>query len=585
MDKYAEFFKLVERYDSICIFGHAYPDGDCYGSSQGLKALLNYVYPQKKVYVIGTDFSKAPVDFPRADTVDDDVLKSSLYIAVDLPDLKRASDPRLYTLKPLGIIKIDHHVFKEDFHGLEIVEEDASSCAEIIAKIFYTKLEKLPVLAASLLYLGFTTDTNRFLYASPSSSQIGSRLLKDGAMSDKIYSSIYTKSEKSLRLSGYILSSYKKTDMGVAYIFVDNKTCKTFGYDPHSVALFVNTLERVQSSRIWLIVAEKENGQAFCELRSLGNIDVQSIAKKFTGGGHLNASGCTLDSFSMAKDVVKECEKTLYASFEYGEYLQTMIELAKKASKEVLAYYNQGVKIEIKSDNSPVTSADLASNKIILNGLRQAYKDIPILSEEEKDSSSRLNSDMVFIVDPLDGTMDFIQHTNQFAINIALVKSHHPIVSVVAIPAKGKIYFAHVNRGAYVFSSKDMIKRLHVSFKCDKVKMYYSANHQNKKFLELVQTKPKLASIEYVGSALKACQIAEGLAEVCYSIGRGTKEWDTCAPQLVVEEAGGLFLDNHLNPVSYNREDVYNNDGFTILNRKESALISIEELENIKNEK
>ncbi len=579
---YLEFFKIIEQHSSICIFGHIYPDGDCYASSQGLKYLINYLYPEKKVYVLGTDISKIPDDFPHMDDVEDSVIENSLVICVDLPDKVRVSDSRAFSLKNLGMIKIDHHIFKEHFGQLEIIEDEASSCAEIIAKIFYTKFDKLPKLACDLLYYGFTTDTNRFMYANNKSALIGAKLLSDGADANKLYSSMYVVSESSIRFNGYLYSHYQKTDLGVCYCIVPYKDSQKYGYNPHQAAIFVNSLGRINASKLWCIIAETSDGKAFCEFRSLGNIDVQQIASKFTGGGHLNASGCTLDKFSRYQEVIDACQQALLDYFSpYQEELKTMLELAKQASKVVMEKYKSGFSVEIKNDNSPVTSADLASNKIIKESLSKKFPDYAILSEEDQDDLTRLNKEYVFIIDPLDGTKDFVNKDDMFAINIALVKNHQPVIGVVAIPAQDKIYFAVKDKGSYVFSSNEMISKLHVSSKKKNLTVLNSSFHKNQKYLDFVKSNKKISDIKYVGSALKSCLIAQGKAEVCYSLGLGTKEWDTCAPQIVLEEAGGKFLTNHLNEITYNRKDVYNRDGFTALNSLDNKLLTELELEEI----
>ncbi len=583
--KYLEFFNTVEKYNSICIFGHVFPDGDCYGSTEGLKLCLKALYPNKNIYVIGTDISKLPSFFPYADIVSDDVIKNSLVITCDLPDKARCGDKRAFTLPNLGIIKIDHHIFKENFGGLEIVEDEASSACEIIAKIFYTKFTKLPLMACNVLYYGFTTDTNRFLYSTKESAKIGLHLIEDGAQTNEIYEAVNRVSEQSIKFLGYLYTHYQKTDLGVSYCFIPFNVSKEYGYNPHSCALFVNSIGRIQASRISVIIAETEDGKAFCEFRSIGNIDVQKIAAHFTGGGHLNASGCTLSSYNRKEEVIEECENALFSSFApYSKELKVMLEAAKASSKKIMEIYKAGFDVEIKNDNSPVTTADFASDKIIRSLLTKEFPNYGFLSEEDKDDLSRLEKEKIFIVDPLDGTKDFVSKDDMFATNIALVENGKPVVSVVSIPARSDIYFAVYKKGSYVFSPNKMIKRLNVSHKVNDLIVLNSAHHKNMSFLEAVKSNKKVKEIKYVGSALKACLIAEGKAEITYSLGEGTKEWDTCAPQLILLEANGSFTDNFLHEITYNKKDVYNHNGFTALNSKDNCLFTKEEIESfIKN--
>ncbi len=577
-----QFFNKVEQYQTITIFGHIYPDGDCYASSEGLKYLLKELYPNKDIYVLGTDINKLPTYFPRQDIIEDKIIEDSLVICTDLPDKARVGDKRAFSLPHKEIIKIDHHIFKEDFGGLEIIDDKASSCAEMIAEIFYTKFEKLPSLAASILYYGFTTDTNRFMYASSTSSLIAARLLKDGANCKDIYSSLYVVSEKSIKFSGYLYSNYKTTRLGLCYCIIPLEVSKKFGYTPHQAALFVNSIGRIESSRLWVIIAECEDKKAFCEFRSIGDIDVQKVATKFTGGGHLNASGCTLSDFSRADEVIAECEKTLLDSFApYQEELSTMLDLASQTSSIILDYYKKGFDVEIKDDNSPVTSADKASDKLIRETLQSKFKDHGFLSEEDVDDNSRFEKELVFIVDPLDGTKDFVNKDDMFATNIALTKNGEIVVGVVSIPCLNRIYFAVKGKGSYLIEKDHTIRKLHVSYKKNDLTVYNSAFHKNEKYLELIQTNKKVSKINYVGSALKACLIAQGEGEVCYSLGKGTKFWDTCAPQIVLEEAGGVFITNHQHKFNYSLKEVRNLDGFIALNNIDNLLLDDNQLEEV----
>ena len=559
---FKEIFDRIEKADVITIFGHVFPDGDCYGSSQGLKACIEHFYKDKKVYVIGTDFYNIPLNYPRADKVDDETIKNSLTFIVDLSNKARVSDSRAFLSK--NIIKIDHHIFTEEFGGLEYIDDKRASCSDYIASIFYSKFEKLPPLAASLFFLGMTTDSGRFLY-SPSEEllEIGSKLIRDGAEVDKIYDTLYEVSEQSLKFKGYIFSSYKKTDLGVAYMVLDKKTLAKYGYDMNSGAGFVNSIAKIHASKAHIFFLEGENGQVRVELRSSKGIDVQKVAKKFLGGGHLQASGCRLNSLKDYKKVVREVEKELFKSFSpYSRELKTMIELVKKANKTIMKFYRSSFDVEIKEDNSPVTTADKTVNNMISTYLKEHYPTYGILTEEEKDDKSRLDKDYVFILDPLDGTKDFVNRDDMFVVNLALVYKHEVVASVIGVPCQDKIYFAVKDKGSYVFSPKDMIKRIHVSSLEDNLVVMSSAFHINEEYVNKAESNPLVKEVKYVGSALKSCLIAEGKAHICCSFGQGTKEWDTAAPHLLVEEAGGEFYQTNGEKIVYNREDVYNRNGF-----------------------
>ena len=117
-----DFFKLIEQYDTITIFGHIYPDGDCYGSEIGLRETLRHFYPNIKIYALGSGFKRRPKDFPGMDEVDDETIKNSLAIIVDLAGLDRLEDKRATTA--LALAKVDHHIFQQAFGVVDIVKED-----------------------------------------------------------------------------------------------------------------------------------------------------------------------------------------------------------------------------------------------------------------------------------------------------------------------------------------------------------------------------------------------------------------------------------------------------------------------------
>ncbi|MDD4532062.1 MAG: DHH family phosphoesterase, partial [Bacilli bacterium] len=217
MDRVEDFFDLVESHDIITIFGHMYPDGDCYGSTEGLKAALKYFYPHKDIYVIGTDYRNGLNRFPLADRVDDKTIANSLIIVCDLANKARIGDARAFAIKGKGMVKFDHHIFVERFGGLEFVDEEASSSCDLIANILYSKFDHLPEQAANLFFIGLVTDSGRFQFSlKPQTLEIGARLLKDGADAEYIYNNLYVVGEKSLKFEGYLISNYQKSFWGTA---------------------------------------------------------------------------------------------------------------------------------------------------------------------------------------------------------------------------------------------------------------------------------------------------------------------------------------------------------------------------------
>lgn len=250
--------------------------------------------------------------------------------------------------------------------------------------------------------------------------------------------------------------------------------------------------------------------------------------------------------------------------------------VAKKAAilagKEILSYYYSDFKVEYKDDDSPLTCADRAADEIINQIIKESFPNIPILSEESADDLSRLDSEYCWVIDPMDGTKEFIHHTDEFTVNIALVQNGHPIVGVVYVPVTEEMYFASKDGGSY-YEVNAEIRRNKVSERTEKLRLLSSKYHKAEDFLDLIQDNaPQISSVESVGSSLKGCIIARGLAEAYYRFGL-TSEWDTAAVQLVAEEAGGIFRQLDHTEMVYNREDVLNRKGFYIVNKKENVLV------------
>ena len=256
--------------------------------------------------------------------------------------------------------------------------------------------------------------------------------------------------------------------------------------------------------------------------------------------------------------------------------LETAIWAAYDAGKEILEVYKKDFSVEYKADNSPLTEADKRSNALICERLKKYAPYIDILAEESADDKKRLSNKFCFIVDPLDGTKEFVKKNGEFTVNIALAYQNEPIMGVVYAPCQNKFWYAARGRGAYVncgiprlFDEGTKIK---VSDKTKELTVVKSRSHSDEKTEALLEkNKDKIKSLTDVGSSLKGCMIAQGLADIYYRFGP-TMEWDTCAVQCVVEEAGGIFMQGDQSEMKYNRENSLNDKGFIILNRMENKL-------------
>lgn len=259
----------------------------------------------------------------------------------------------------------------------------------------------------------------------------------------------------------------------------------------------------------------------------------------------------------------------------YEKQLEFMIEAAKEARKIILdVYHSSSMGVEIKEDKSPVTIADKAADKKIREILHKAFPNYAFLTEESDDDYSRLDNDYVFIVDPVDGTKDFIARDGGFTTNIALAYKHEVVVGVVSIPVSGEIYYGVKNQGSFYLKENEKPIQIHVSDKIKDLTCLTSVFHLNEKEIDAIKRHSDLIKhVQKKGSSLKACEIARGNAEISYRYSSGTKEWDTAASQIIVEEAGGLFIKPNGERILYNRKDVYNREGYIIVNRKENILL------------
>lgn len=259
---------------------------------------------------------------------------------------------------------------------------------------------------------------------------------------------------------------------------------------------------------------------------------------------------------------------------KFEKELSVALEAVRAVRDVILDIYNSGnLGVEIKDDNSPVTKADKKADEIIRNILHKAFPDYGMLTEESADDLSRLEKDFVWIVDPIDGTKDFVAHNGEFTVNIGLSYKHVAVLGVVLIPVTGEIYCGVYGLGSYrLYNGK--IEKLHVNDKTEDLTTLVSRFHSNaQEQTTILKHADKIKHQVVKGATIKGCVIAKGDAEMSYRFSSNTKEWDTCAMQVIVEQAGGLLLKFDGRPIRYNRRDVYNHDGYVICNRIENFLL------------
>lgn len=243
---------------------------------------------------------------------------------------------------------------------------------------------------------------------------------------------------------------------------------------------------------------------------------------------------------------------------------------ALKAGKEVLKIYDSGDFTSYsKDDNSPVTTADYKSNEIITEYLNQHSPKIPILSEETAHESLDIRESWhrYWLIDPIDGTQEFIARSGDFAVNIALIENHEPVIGVIYWPKGDALYYASKSHGAFKETAKEdqqIFVRKFQDPNNEEVLVAVSRRQPLERVMSRMAADRQYGTVAMGSCALKSCIIAEGKADVFLRVGV-TGEWDTGAPQCIVSEAGGRILAADFEPLTYNRKQNLINPDFVVL--------------------
>lgn len=254
--------------------------------------------------------------------------------------------------------------------------------------------------------------------------------------------------------------------------------------------------------------------------------------------------------------------------------IQDLTEIARKAGKVILEVYNSDVEhwdVAVKDDNSPLTIADRKANDVICRELEKRYPAIPIISEENKEKpyEERKEYEFFFLVDPLDGTKEFIKRNGEFTVNIALIHKSTPVAGVVYAPVLNKMYYAVEGKGAFVTNGTPVHQLQVPSYNLadEGLRLVVSRSHMNEETKDFVSQfkNPETVSM---GSSLKFMLVAENKADVYPRIAP-TMEWDTGAAQAIIQEAGGKVVQFENNtPLEYNKK-VLRNGHFVVYGKVE----------------
>jgi len=290
----------IKEYDRIIIFRHVRNDGDCVGASKGLKRIIQLTWPEKEVYLIDSETAKY-LEFmgPEDEEVADEIYESALGIVVDTASEARISNKKYTLCKEL--VKIDHHIPLENYGDYQWVEEERSSCCEMIVAFYDAFRDELKIdsLAATHLYTGMVTDSGRFKYSGVSGDTLRNAavLLDVGVDTDTLFARLYLEAYEYLKFKAHIYQRMQITPNGVAYIFVGKAMQEEFGLSLEQSSAIIGNLDSIRGCLSWIAFIETgdDAGSIRVRLRSRF-VHINSIAEKYRGGGHACASGATVYS-------------------------------------------------------------------------------------------------------------------------------------------------------------------------------------------------------------------------------------------------------------------------------------------------
>ena len=244
--------------------------------------------------------------------------------------------------------------------------------------------------------------------------------------------------------------------------------------------------------------------------------------------------------------------------------LEIAVNAAIKAGETILDIYDGNFRTTTKTDDSPVTDADFKSNEIIKKILSKT--DYSILSEEDIDDPKRLSENTIWVIDPLDGTSDYIDKTGEFTIMISLIKNNEPILGVISWPTEKTLFVAQKGSGAFRYSNNEWTKisvsKISDLSLCRTVGSRHHLTDKEKNFIK----KLGIVNFTSIGSSLKVGKISSGEADAYITTTDKMKEWDSAASHCIVHEAGGKMTDMLGNDISYNNKDVYHHNGILVTN-------------------
>ncbi len=314
---YKDIIELINKYETIIIHRHKNPDGDALGSQLGLKRLIEINYPSKTVYAVGDENNYKFLG--RMDIINDDVYNNALVFILDVSVERLISDDR-YKLAE-HVIVIDHHLNPADIGDTVLIKSSYIACAEIICEMALENDLKLDKKGAIPLLSGLVTDSGRFLYPNVNATtfKIAAYLIECGADIQEVYEMLYVEEVNHKKLKGYFINNFELTKNNVAYMKNDLSVRDEFNVSTFTVSrAMVNQMGGMKGIDIWANFTMDDEGLIQVELRSK-KISIVDVARKYGGGGHALACGCTLKSFEEADLVLKDLDSLLEKEKQNGQ--------------------------------------------------------------------------------------------------------------------------------------------------------------------------------------------------------------------------------------------------------------------------
>ena len=303
----------IKAYDKIILFRHFRPDGDAIGSTKGLATILKLTYPEKKIYLQNADFSQYLAFLGGEDSaLPDEEYKDALGLILDTATHDRISNKKYTLCKELA--KIDHHISVESYANYEWVEEERSSCCEMIAAFYEAFQDELKIdkVAATYIYTGMVTDSGRFRFRDVSGDtlRLAALMIDQGIDLETIYANLYMKEFHTFKFEAYAHKKMQISENGVASLFVSKRMRKKFRLSNEQASASVSYMEQIKGALIWIAFIENDDGSIRVRLRSRF-LPVNELAERYEGGGHACACGATVHSKAEMKALIKDADELL----------------------------------------------------------------------------------------------------------------------------------------------------------------------------------------------------------------------------------------------------------------------------------